>query len=127
MSDVQRFRGEVEICFGIVLLHRKAHIIVPKSQVEGELFRHFEIILDVIKLAGLLKGVVDEGRQDRSIQGPQQEVGGAQAGVALGVRVFLEGSGEVELTAGIRRLKNGEVHARLDFRADLYSVPSANE
>ena len=43
------------------------------------------------------------------------------------VRVAREVPVKVELPARIGRLQNGEVHARLDFRADLDGVPSANE
>src|SRR5260370_41904694 len=127
MWDGERICRDVEARLSVVLLHGVCEEVVQKAEIEGEFLGHFEIVLNVVKLAGLLEGVVNEGRKDRSIQRPQQEVSRSEAGVGDIVGVAREISIEIELTAGIWRLQNGEVHTRLDLRADFDSVTPANQ
>ena len=75
VCDVQRIRCDIEICLRIILFHCVGDIFVAKPQVEGEFLSHLEIILNVIELAGLLKGIIYKRRQDGAVEGSEQQIG----------------------------------------------------
>ena len=69
LSFVQCFnsvRVEVETRLGVILFHRMGDEFIAKSQIEGQLPAHFEIILHVPEHSGLLENIVDDGADRRA-------------------------------------------------------------